>query len=382
MNAKNLTKEKGVFRYWHLIAIMMGVLTFVFRIVIKNRSQKIEYGYSRFIYPFIADTLSLPGKLIPAPYSASELFAALMLLLALVWFFYNLCISIRKIKSAAKLLLKTGINLIAIFAGLYCFYMTMWGFNYLRQPFYISLRQESPSALQQSDYEQLADDAVSLANSLRVKLETKSLKPGTGPDPDFKFQDSLVDIALRKVISQASPSRVPSPPPAKFLLSNEILSACGISGIFLPLFMEPHINSSLLLWEQPFVIAHEKAHFMGFASETDANLIAYIACLGSESDILRYSAVLNVLPSLYQYLPREKWQELVGTKISPGVRKDMKDRSQRIEQYYRRYARLFSLQQKVNDTYLKLNSQESGIRSYDSAFPHLVIWWKGFSDGS
>ncbi|MCP4352019.1 MAG: DUF3810 domain-containing protein [Desulfobacterales bacterium] len=381
-NIKLRTKQKGIFRYWHLVAIMMAVFIFLFRIVIEGSSEKIEYGYSRFIYPFIADTLSLPGKLVPAPYSASELFAVLTILLAVIWLLYNIYLCIRKKISVIKLFLKTALNGIAVLAGIYFFCMTAWGFNYLRQPFYISLGQESPSVLQQADYEQLAYDAVSLANSLRLKFETRQGKT----DSSFKFQVSSfnfineqTDSAIEKVVLQTSPFRIPSSPPVKYLLSNKFMSACGISGIFLPLFMEPHIDSSLLLWEQPFVTVHEKAHFMGFASETDANLIAYMACLSSESDILRYSAALRVLASIRHYLPWEKWQGIVEKNLSQGVRKDITDQSRRIEQYYRRYASLFQAQQKVNDIYLKLNSQESGISSYNEALPHLVVWWKEFS---
>ncbi len=379
-NIKLKTKQKGIFRYWHLVAIMLGVFIFLFRIVIETSSEKIEYGYSRFIYPFIADTLSLPGKLVPAPYSASELFAVLMILLTIAWVLYNIYLCIRKKISVIKLFLKTALNGIAALAGIYFFCMTAWGFNYLRQPFYVSLGQESPSVLQQSDYEQLADDAVSLANSIRLKFEARQGKT----DSSFKFQVSSfnfineqTDSALEKVISQISPSRIPSSPPVKYLITNKFLSICGISGIFLPLFMESHIDSSLLLWEQPFVIVHEKAHFMGFASETDANLIAYMTCLSSESDILCYSAALRILTSIRYYLPREKWQDLVEEKLSQGVREDITDRNRRINEYYRRYAALFRVQEKVNDTYLKLNSQKSGISSYNEALPHLVVWWKG-----
>ncbi len=37
---------------------------------------------------------------------------------------------------------------------------------------------------------------------------------------------------------------------------------------------------------------------------------------------------------------------------------------------------MFRVGQKVNDTYLKLNSQKLGIKSYQAALPHLVVWWK------
>jgi hypothetical protein len=276
-----------------------------------------------------------------------------------------------KKKSFLSLLFSLIIHGTALIAGVCFFYLTAWGFNYLRQPFYISLKQHviSPS---ESDYEELAYDMISFANTLHMPKDAHPLWE----------TDYLVNSAMENIRMTASLPHISGVPPTKFLFSNECLNACGISGIFLPVFMEPHINSDLLAWERPWVMAHEKAHFMGFASETDDNLIAYIACLSSESDMLRYSAALHILIALRSYFTGDNWRDMLKENLSPNAIQDINERSERIRRDQSRYDRIFRLSRKVNDTYLKMNSQSLGIRSYQAAIPYLTVWWKKNSSES
>jgi len=361
--------RRALFRLWHFIFIIMGIAILIFRYHIEISPQKMEYGYSRAIYPHIAAALSLPGRWVPAPYSASELFCCLLFFATVSWFCYNFYILICRKKSIPLFVLKIAIYMIVIAAGGYFFYLTSWGFNYLREPFSLSLNLDDPSILSESDYERMANDMLSLINNL---CQTNCYPPHI---EEVWEMDRMVDRAVKKIIDMNLSVRIPSPPPTKFLFTNECLNAFGISGFFSPLFMEPHLNSDLLLWEQPHIMAHEKAHFMGFASETDANFIAYLACLISDSDMLRYSAALNVLLSISRYMPYEKWRKLVKG-LPQQVRQDIKARNARLRRNQKHYPRLLRAGQKVNDTYLKLNSQKLGIKSYQAAMPHLVVWWK------
>ncbi len=358
-------RRRKTLQGWHVIAITMGIAVTIFRFQSEISPRKMEYGYSRGIYPYIADALSWVGRWVPAPYSASEIFLGLIFLAMLIWFAFNFSRSLWRRQSILILLLISAFHGIAILSGGYFFYLTNWGLNYLREPVYVSLAHESPSELSPSDYEQVAGDMITLISAL-PKSEY----------PNLREMDHLIDAALGKNMEMASEFPIPSPPPTKFLIFNEWMNACGISGIFLPIFMEPHINSDLLLWERPFVMAHEKAHFMGFASETDANFIAGMTCLNAESPVLRYSGAMYFLLSLRRYLPQEKWDDLMTAALSPAAQQDIRAREERIQHHLKQYTLTRRFSQKVNDTYLKLNSQELGIRAYQAAVPHLVAWWK------
>jgi len=363
-------ERRILFRLWHIVFIMMGVAIFLFRSCIQLSPQKIEYGYSRAIYPYIASIQSLPARWIPAPYSASEIFLTLIFVLVSVRLGYSVHIAVQK-KELAGFFLKTSVDLCALTAGIYFSYLTVWGFNYLREPFAAALNQESPEHLQLADYEQLANDMIFLAN----KLCTSDPCPADGAD-DLRESDKAVDRSLGRVMDMARIPRIHSPPRTKFLFPGGFPDVLGISGFFSPLFMEPHVNSGLTAWEFPFVIAHEKAHLAGFASEADAGFIAYLTCLTSASDTLRYSAALNILLALRQYFPEEQWRELLRAKLSQTVKNDMNARGKRIRHNHEKYALFIRFSRKVNDTYLKLNSRKLGIRSYAAALPRFAVWWK------
>ncbi len=366
ISEKKKPAQDPLFSLWHIIALFMGIAICLFRSYIDMYPQKIEYGYSRAIYPYIAYILSLPGRWLPL-YSVSELFFGAVFSALLFGFCGHFYFSARRKVPKARLILKTLCHIIAVVSAGYFFYMTVWGFNYLREPFAVALNQGEPKNLSESDYERLAEDMISLVNTARPSASSES--------DELWEADDTVSITVRRIVAIAYISRIPSLPPTKTLFANGILNAFGISGFFSPLFMEPHINADLLEWERPLVMAHEKAHFLGFASETDASFIAYLTCLTSESDLLRYSGALNILLSLHSYLPEKKWL-MFREKLPENVQYDIKARQERIQQNYERYPRLIRAGQNVNDIYLKLNSQTLGIASYRAALPHLTLWWK------
>ena len=57
-----------------------------------------------------------------------------------------------------------------------------------------------------------------------------------------------------------------------------------------PVFLEIILNPDLLPVEQPSVLAHEWAHLGGYADESEANFIAWIACVRSGDPAAQYSA--------------------------------------------------------------------------------------------
>lgn len=367
ISEKKKPPRDSLFGLPHIIAVFMGIAVCLFRSYIEMYPQKIEYGYSRAIYPYIAYILSLPGRWMPI-YSVSELFFGTLFSAALIWLCCHVYFSVRRKVPETRLLLKTGCHIIAFISIIYFLYLSIWGFNYLRESFALSLNQSEAKDLTESDYEQLAEDMVSLVNTARL--------PARGAETDELWEtDETVSISVRRLIAMSYISRIPSPPPTKTLFFNEILNIFGISGFFSPFFMEPHINADLLPWERPLVIAHEKAHFMGFASETDAGFIAYLTCLTADSDLLRYSGALNILLSLHSCLPEKKWLAF-REKLPEQAQYDIKARQERIQQNYERYSLLIRAGRNVNDLYLRLNSQTLGIASYGAALPHLALWWK------
>jgi uncharacterized membrane protein required for colicin V production len=368
---RRITESERVFGCRILVLVLLALVAWLFRQVIAGFPHKIEYGYSRLLYPYLAEGVAWIPRMMPERVSATEAVLVLAGIGGAGWLGYQLYTGLFGDRRIRMVLLKIGFVGAALLAGLYFTYLMGWGLNYLRAPFSEALLTEEVSAVPSpDDYMEMTRDMMALANVLHQKMAERSSRQWVN------VLDPVIDDSIRRVTSLTKPDLVPHPPPTKILMANELLSMFGISGFFSPFLMEPHINGNLLPWELPVIMAHEKAHYMGFASEADANLVAYISCLWSPSDHLRYAAALKILLDLNRVIGDERWQELVRDGLSEQVKQDIRSRNQRIRTYQRRYLRLFRFQRRINDLYLKLNSQELGVASYGDGMADLVRWWR------
>ncbi len=97
--------------------------------------------------------------------------------------------------------------------------------------------------------------------------------------------------------------------------------------------------------------------------EDEANFLAYAACRASEEPFFRYSgsatALIHAGNALYAKDPARYQQAMEG--LSDGVRRDFAASSA----YYNAHHTSFGeFSTKVNDTYLKVNSQPQGVATY------------------
>ena len=364
MNRKKRPEKKKIFHFWHLLAVLLGSAALFFHCVFDIDPVKIEYGYSRPIYPYFRSALVGLGHVIPRPYSAFETILLVTFVSVSVAFFRSLYASFKGKQTVGFLFMWIFVNCLGVFAGGYFLFWAAWGLNYLRTPCANMVNSESPDTLVAEDYLKLADDMVLIANSARFE-----------PTEMDKI-DKAVNNALGKTLAEKFDCRIDTWPETKFMITGEFMNVFSISGIFIPFTMEPHINSDLLAWERPVTTAHEKSHFSGYASETDANLIAWMACLTSDSDQLRYSAALNALLFLKSYIPADEWENITNERLTVRVRNDLRDWRERVTKNRKRYADWFWIGQKVNDTYLKMNTKKTGIESYHAALPLFALWWK------
>ncbi|BBM82846.1 DUF3810 family protein [Candidatus Uabimicrobium amorphum] len=339
------------YKYWQIWPIIAAIIIMILRVIVTP--QFVETWYSCGVYIFFQWVFALLGKIVFFC-SVNELLIAVCLG-SYVFFIY------KSYKRKEKFW-RIGANTLAMFGVVYCAFNILWGFNYLRQPFYKHAAIDISVANKNHDYHKMAEMMVSTLN----ELQDCSF-------PATQLPDQIVDEAMHSTLEGIYKNAV-TPPPTKYLLVNEFMNAAGISGIFLPFFMEPHINADLLPWERPFVMAHEKAHFHGFASETDANLIAYIACFSSKNKMLRYSVALRIFLWLSAYLEGEMWIQFFQ-KLNSNTQQHINAWQQRMDKNRKRYRTFYNLSRKVNDTYLKMNSQQLGILAYQAALPQFVRWY-------
>lgn len=353
---------------WHIIAFILGILSLLTRKIFQKYPDMVESVYSGKIYPIISKWISLPAKWI-STVSVSEAFILLCVIILLIHTVYGFFFIIKYRLSIFRWLLIYCCNLIAIACIGFTLYLWVWGFNYQRKPLSASMNIKNLEHLPSNEMNRFTEHMINIVNRFSKPTSFKDRRESL---ETIICQDIQQTISKFKSINI---SQFPNCPRTKPLILNELMNAFGISGIFLPIFLEPHINQSIMEWEVPFVMAHEKAHAIGYASEIDANIIAYITCLTSKSEEIRYSGALKMLVALYSVYKKDDWMKNIFNRLSSIAQSDISEMNRRIMNNYRQYEKIILLSKRVNDIYLKFNQQKLGIQSYEAAIPVVVAWW-------
>ena len=118
------------------------------------------------------------------------------------------------------------------------------------------------------------------------------------------------------------------------------------------------------------------AHAKGVSTESEANISAYILCICSEDDFLRYSGLLDAAARLLNALPEEQYSELYN-RLSEEVRTEYRNANAHYEKYEGILDRISLF---FNDLFLKSNGIPSGTRNYSETTRSLVALYEKLAD--
>lgn len=142
-----------------------------------------------------------------------------------------------------------------------------------------------------------------------------------------------------------------------------VMSDLGISGIYSFFTGEANVNVEYPDYCLPFTAAHELAHQRGICRENEANFVAFLVCISSDDEYIRYSGYLN----MYEYLAsalyksdRELYYDAVK-KLPTMAISDIKAANAVYEKH--KDSPLGKINDRLNDAYLKANGTE-GVVSY------------------
>jgi len=162
---------------------------------------------------------------------------------------------------------------------------------------------------------------------------------------------------------------------AKAIRFSTVMSDLRIMGIYSFFTGEANVNVEYPDYNLPFTVAHEFAHQRGICRENEANFTAFLVCIASDAPFVRYSGYL----SLYEYLSsalyradKELYAEL-REDLSECARNDISASS--VVYNAHKDSFLGELNDRVNDTYLKLNGTQ-GTVSYGYVVRLAVEYYK------
>lgn len=302
----------------------------------------VEKYYSNGLYPLL--TRFMTGFSSKFPFSISELVLWLIIV-------FGIPFIIIRIKKKRLHITQILLNLLITGAVFYMWFYIFWGINYFRVPLKSKLKMDNVQ-LQMDIFDSTFVRIIQKSNDLNIAY----------PIRETDEINEAIETSYEKVLQELGLPLVPGYKGMKTLLGNWLLNKTTTTGFFSPFFHEAHYNRELLIFEQPFVIAHEKAHQMGYTSETEANFLAFLVCIKSDDQLLRYSGYFNLLGYFRSYIigNQEKY-EFFQNLISKGVKLDW-------DAYVRRWTShqgwFSELSQKAYDLYLKANQVKEGSKSY------------------
>ena len=220
------------------------------------------------------------------------------------------------------------------------------------------------------------NEVVRNLNELSVKL-----KRDENGDliSDFTYEECKK--ALRNISDEYECLSGYYPNPKKIHFSN-IMSQQYLAGIYFPFSMEANYNALMYCANNPSTICHELSHLKGYIREDEANFIAFVACINSDNDFIRYSGYLQVLwyleDDLYKYLPDEYWERVIYP--NDYVMEDDIFLKQEVMEEVEEEAIISTetLSEATDvfiDTNLKMNGIESGYDNYSEVVKLIVLYY-------
>lgn len=160
----------------------------------------------------------------------------------------------------------------------------------------------------------------------------------------------------------------------KPVLASEALSYLHITGVYSFFTGEANINVNFPDYTIPFTAAHEMAHQRGISREDEANMIAFLVCIGSDDPYIRYSGYLNMYEYVASALYRADSAKLreINTRLDANVRGEMSAYNEFYETY--RDSAISKVSGTVNDTYLQSQKVPEGTASYGMVVDLTVAW--------
>jgi hypothetical protein len=324
----------------------------------------VEKYYTNGFYPVFTNWLRKAFGLIP--FSFGDIFY-LLLILAVLMKLFSFFWFIKKGEAKRTQWVRALQQSIFFMLFVYVLFNLCWGLNYNRQ-----------GVSKQFDIELAAYSNAEL-DTLTVHLQQKA-----NYFAKLASRDEIVHLKKKKILFHGVADVYKEaaltynflayhPSSIKPSIFSYLGNYIGFQGYYNPFTGEGQVNTTIPIFLQPYVAAHEVAHQLGYASESEANFIGYLACKSSSSNEFNYSVYLD----LYRYAIGELSQKdtvrakTIYANTDTIVKKDIKA----VYAFYKQYKN--PIEQVIwwgYGHFLKANNQPSGNQSYNEVVAWLIAY--------
>ncbi len=349
--------------------ILIGL--FIVVAVIETQVNWVD-AYYNSIYPYTSNFQRILFGWIP--FSIGDIFY-LGLIIFCVFKLIRVVVLIIKTQEKKKLVLKFLIKVLNFIVILCLCFKLFWGLNYNRSGI------SKQFNLKESTYckEQLLvliNDLIIEANFYRSQIPDTSL-------PQLKLTEVLQKTKIQfKVLSKQYPFLAVKNHSIKSSLFSATGNYLGFIGYYNPFTGEAQIRNDIPSILFPFTASHEVAHQLGYASEDEANFIAYLIAINSKDVFFKYCMCLEILDYAFYDLILKYYEDFEPEKIKykffelfDCLDKQVKTDRKNIKYFFKKNRKNFSnISSIIYDKYLRINNQESGIHSYNKVLSLIIFY--------
>ncbi len=346
---------------------IVWVMLFAICILAPNYPNLIANYYNQGLFKYW--TIGLRWVFGSIPFAIGELIYYTFIILLII----NIIRYFISIKSFNQITRNIGIKLLkVIWLGIRLFvvFQLIWGLNYMQpeptNAFNIKVQTPKNAQIALDQMNVLTNELIQELNQTRQEL------------PSYKALEPNFDQNLAKVqhaygsISKAYPKLQLQNQSVKKAIFPTLGDYIGFLAFYQPITAEAIVRSDLPMVTQPYTIAHEMAHQLGYASETEANFIAFVVATEADDPMLKYSMLLQ----MFTYAQDAQLLLLAGSKgfdawkaqiaknkamLSPAV---LKDRAEIKAFFAARADKQIQASNQLYDQFLKWNQQAAGLDSY------------------
>lgn len=345
--------------------IILSILLVVQIIIVNLLSffpEFVETYYSNGIFPEISTFLrALLGSVV---FSVGDIIYGILIILIVRWLW-------RRRKTWRR---EYKYNLLSIFSAFSVFYFLFyifWAVNYHRVPLNEKMALEK---------EYSHDELVAFTKRLIQKSNELHLQITHNDSAKVVSPYTTEEIYQRSIngynnLAQQYPYFAFKNESIKSSLISSPLSYMGFGGYLNPFTNEAQVNSKLPLYNLPTTACHEMSHQIGYASESEANYIGYMASIYNDDLFFKYSGYSFALKYCMRNIHKideEKAKSLLPL-INKGILLNFKESEDFSEEYESFVEDIFKV---FYDNFLKLNHQEDGLKTYSKFVGLLVNYYK------
>lgn len=361
-------KKGNYSKIFTTVAAVCILIIIVFIRVATFYPAWIEENYSRGIYPNIAKFYrTILGWI---PFSVGDILyaaAGFFLLIYIVTLGRNL-IKRRFEKGSLRRNFKKAFFILSI---IYIYFNLMWGLNYNRPG--IAYQLQLPSKQHnEKELKLITDVLVKKVNEYRLLLGNGKIKYKSYPEIFSEAQ-----TAYQKSTAAGFSFLDYDEKSVKRSLYGRLGNWLGFLGYYNPFTGEAQLNLTMPRFLIPYVTCHEMAHQLGYASESEASFVGYLAAVQSPDTLFHYSTYFD----LFNYANRELFsKDSVAAKnnynkLNPLVKNDVEE----LREYWRKSNNAMEPVIRIfYDRYLKANQQAEGVKSYNDVTGWLIAYSKKY----